>query len=117
MKLTPSMRRILMALERDGDMEAHEIAVAAHVAPTTLSGGGYLTKLMVMGLVRVSAWRRQDRSGPAIPTYSVSPGENKPRPRPYTAAQKCKRWRGRTGYRSAEWHQARTLNYLMGVGK
>lgn len=115
MKLTPSMRRILMALDREGDMDAAEIAASAHVAESTLSGGGYLTKLLTMNLIRVSKWVRQERSGPATPIYSVSPGESKPKPKPYTVGQKCKRWRKKTGYRSAAWKAAQTMNELMRV--
>lgn len=115
MKITPSHQRILLALDREGDMDAAEIAEAAHVAPSTLSGGRYLTTLMALGLIRVARWERQERSGPARPIYSVSPGVSKPRPKPYTNGQKCKRWRRRTGYRSAEWKSGRALNALIGV--
>lgn len=115
MKLTPSLRRILTALEQHGDMEADEIAERACVAPSTLSGGGYLTKLLTLELIRVSKWRRQDFSGPPVPTYSVTPGESKPKPKPYTAAQKSRRWKQRVGYRSAEYMARKRVDQLLRI--
>ncbi len=117
MKLTPAMRRILIALDRDGDMQASEIAENAYVSPNTLSGGGYLTKLLTMRLIRVSRWMRQEGPGPFVPVYSVSPGENKPKPRPYTPAQKTKRWRIHTGYRSAAYKQRQALDAILRIAK
>lgn len=117
MKLTPSLRRILIALKRDGDMDAAGISAAAHVGGNTLSGGGYLTKLLTMKLIRVSKWVRAEKSGPFRPIYSVSPGESKPKPEAYTAGEKTRRWRQKARYRSAEWRvrqQTRhSLNYLL----
>lgn len=111
--MTPSMRRILRALDEHGDMEPDEIAERAHVALSTLSGGGYLTKLLMLKLVRVSRWRRQDRSGPFVPTYSVTPGDSKPKPRPYTAAEKSRRWKQRVGYKSKAYMARKRLDGLL----
>ncbi len=88
MKLSPSLRRILMALDRHGDMQYDEIAERAHVAPATIRDGGYMLKLHIMQLVRVSRWVRSESGGPPSPVWSVSPGESKPKPKPYTDAQK-----------------------------
>lgn len=111
--LTPSMRRILRALDQHGDMEADEIAERACVALSTLSGGGYLTKLLMLGMVRVSHWRRQDRSGPFIPTYSVTPGDSKPKPRPYSAAEKSRRWKQKVGYKSKSYMARKRIDTLL----
>lgn len=113
MKLTPSMRRILIALDREGDMDAAEIADAACVSANTLSGGGYLTKLLVLRLIRVSRWQRQEgSSGPPRPVYSTTPGENARKPRPYTNGQKSRRWKKRVAYRSAQWKATQALKEL-----
>lgn len=114
MNLTPSMRRILLALDREGDMDTAEISEAAHVGINTLSGGGYLTTLLSMKLIRVSRWVR-NVNGAATPIYSVSPGESKPKPRPYTNSEKTLRWRKRVGYRSKAWHAARRSAELVRV--
>lgn len=117
MNLSPGMRRILIALDRDGDMGIDEIAEAVPLARNTLDGGRYLTALLSVGLIRVSRWERQDRSGPPRAIYSISPGKSKPKPRPYTAAQKCRRWKRRVGYRSAEWRRNQSLKQLTRIAK
>lgn len=113
MKLTPSLRRILRALDEHGDMEAPEIAEAACVGVNTLSGGGYLTKLLTMELIRVSRWERADKCGPFRPVYSTSPGESEKKPAVYTAAQKTKRWRKKVGYLSPEWKSRQQARHSM----
>ena len=113
MTITPSMRRILSALDRDGDMEADEIAIAANVAESTLSGGGYLTKLLAMDMIRVSRWIRADKSGPPRPVYSVSPGKSATKPKPFTNAEKAKRWKRRAGYYKPEYAARRTAKQSM----
>lgn len=113
MKLTPSLRRILNALDQHGDMEACEIATTAHVGENTLSGGGYMTKLLVMGLVRVSRWERADKSGPFRPVYSVTHGESVPKPAALKPSERCRRWRKKVGYRSAQWHSRQQARHSM----
>lgn len=119
MKLTPSLRRILMALDKHGDMEAPEIAESACVGVNTLSGGGYLTKLLTMGMIRVSRWERAEKCGPFRPVYSVSPGESQKKPTPYTASQKSKRWKKRVGYNKPEYRESQkarhSLNELLRI--
>jgi hypothetical protein len=118
MNLTPSLRRILMALDKHGDMEYEDIAEHAHVAITTLRDGGYMLKLQIAGKVRVSRWIR-NTVGPFIPVWSTRPGENKPKPIPYTAAQKCARYKKRARYYSPEYRarmQAKkALNELLRI--
>jgi len=86
-----------MALDRVGDMDYEGISENAFVAMSTIRDGGYMTKLLVMELVRVSRWIRSDY-GPPRPVFSVSPGESARKPTPLTSAQKCRRWKKRAGY-------------------
>ena len=104
MKLTPSMRRVLIAMDQHGDMSARDIAEVAHVSEYTLTSGGYLTRLRNAGLIRISDWQRNS-PGPFTPIYSVSPGADKRKPKPYSVADKCKRWKERVGYYGHEYQQ------------
>jgi len=117
--MTPVMRRILAALDREGDLDAREIAEAAHCSYETLTGGGYLRRMVEAELIRVARYVRSTTSGPAAPIYSVTPGANAKRPKPFTDAEKCKRWRKRAGYRSAAWKAQRSttksLSQLTGI--
>jgi hypothetical protein len=101
-RLTVSFIRILVALDTHGSMNADEIAETAAVGKETLSGGRYMAKLVELGLVRVSKWERQLTSGPFRPVYSVRPGKHAEKPKPYTNAEKSRRWRQRSGYTKAE---------------
>ena len=103
MKLSPSLRRILLALDRHGDLGYDDIAERAHVAPATLRDGGYMLRLHIMQLVRVSRWIRSESGGPPSPVWSVSPGESKRKPKPYTDAQKSRRYKQRIGYGTPEY--------------
>lgn len=78
MKLTPAMRAMLAALDRDGDMEPREIAATIGVHLRTIER--IAQKLRDAELVRVAVYLKNS-SGPAIPVYSVSPGKNAKRPR------------------------------------
>jgi hypothetical protein len=113
------MRRILGALEREGDLDTREIAEAAHCSLKTLTGSGYLRRLVDAELIRVARYVRQTRSGPAAPIYSITPGANAQRPKPFTVAEKSKRWKKRAGYRSAAWKAQRSttesLSQLAGI--
>jgi hypothetical protein len=100
------MRRVLLALDRHGDMSAREIAEAAHVSEHTLTSGGYLTRLRNAGLIRISDWQRNS-PGPFTPIYSISQGTNKRRPKPYSVAEKCRRWKERVGYYEEEYQQVK----------
>lgn len=119
MKMTPSLRRIMISLDRHGDLEYEEIAERAHVAITTLRDGGYMLRLQIAGLVRVSRWIRSDNGGPPRPVFSASPGESAKRPAPFTPAQKCRRWKKRAGYYKPEYRARKqtrdALNELMRI--
>lgn len=112
--MTPVQKRILSALEKHGDMMVDEIAEAACCSVETLTGGGYMRKLVQMELVRVARWVRSS-TGPAAPVYSIKPGKSAERPRPYTDAEKSRRWRRRAGYRSAEWKTRKTMEQLVRI--
>lgn len=119
MKLSPSLRRILIVLDRYGDLDYEGISEHAHVASATLTGGGYMLKLHILELVRVSGWIRQESSGRPLPVWSVTPGESKPKPKPLTNAQKCRRYKQRAGYGTPEYVAHRqavaSLNALLNI--
>lgn len=72
--------RILMTLQRQGGLTREEIAQQAHVAETTLSGGGYLRHMKELGLIHISGWRRNAAGAFSIPQYSAGRGRDYPRP-------------------------------------
>jgi hypothetical protein len=112
--MTPAMRRILRALDEQGDMDTEEISEAACVGINTLSGGGYLTTLLLLGKIRVSRWVRNVNGAPT-PIYSVSPGKSKPKPKPYSNSEKTRRWRLRSGYRSPAWYARKSSAELVKI--
>lgn len=78
--LPPAYARILAALGRRPGLSRDEIAEQAHVAATTLSGGGYLRHMKDLGLIHISGWRRNAAGAFSIPHYSPGPGHDYPRP-------------------------------------
>lgn len=112
--LTPLMRRIVHALEREGDMDARELADAACTCYDTLSGGGYLRKMLSQELIRVSGWRR-NYPGAATPIYSVTPGKSAQKPPPISRSERARRWRKRVGYYSAEYRRRVALRELVKI--
>lgn len=115
MNITPVMRRILSALDQHGDMDANDIAESACCSYETLTGGSYLRKMVDAELIRIVKYERALRSGPAVPIYSVTPGRNASRPKPYSDAEKCRRWRNRVGYGSSRWHNGKALAALVRI--
>lgn len=113
---SPSMRRIVAALEAHGPMSPEEIALEACVAIRTLSSGQYLKTLHAAGLVHVFKWDRS-HSGPATAIWMAGPGEDARKPRPYTAKEKCRRWKNASGYnrRHAEARRIQNTYLLNGV--
>lgn len=65
-----AMARILAALEGTGGLSRQEIARAAFVGATTLSGGKYLEKLKSLGLIHISGWRKNG-NGFTTPLYRL----------------------------------------------
>lgn len=78
--LPPAYARILSALTRQPGLSRDEIAQRAYVAPTTLSGGGYLRHMKELGLIHISGWRRNAAGAFSIPHFSPGPGHDYPRP-------------------------------------
>jgi predicted ArsR family transcriptional regulator len=72
--------RILAALARQGGLTRKELAAAAYVGETTLSGGGYLQQLRQRGLIHVSGWRRSASGSFSIPQFALGAGPDFPRP-------------------------------------
>jgi predicted ArsR family transcriptional regulator len=118
MKLTPSMRRVLFALDRHGDMSAREISEVAHISERTLVSSGVLTALREAGLIRISDWQRNFPGSPT-PIYSFTPGTNKRKPKPYSNAEVCKRWKESVGYYGEEYQQIKkareSVNHLLRI--
>lgn len=112
--MTPIMQRIIAALTERGDMSAHELAEAACTCHNTLSGGGYLRKMLDTNLIRVSKWERNAPGAPT-PIYSVTPGKSVNPPRVYTRSERTKRWRVKVGYRSAEYRRGQSLKELVRI--
>jgi hypothetical protein len=77
---SPANSRILAALARQGGLTRKELAAAAHVGETTLSGGGYLQRLRQQGLIYISGWRRSASGSFSIPQFSLGAGPDFPRP-------------------------------------
>lgn len=113
-RITPVMQRVLDALDRDGDMDAEDLAAAACTCHNTLSGGGYLRKMLAMELIRVSRWKRNAPGAPT-PIYSTSAGKSVNPPRAYKASERTKRWRVKVGYRSAEYARRQALKDLVRI--
>lgn len=78
---SPAYARILAALGKHGGLTREEIARAAHVGVTTLSGGGYLQRLRRAGVIFISGWRRATSGAFSIPQFSLGSGPDFPRPK------------------------------------
>lgn len=77
---SPAISRILAALARQAGLTRKELAVAAYVGETTLSGGGYLRQLRQQRLIHISGWRRSASGAFSIPQFSLGSGPDYPRP-------------------------------------
>ncbi len=113
-RITPVMQRVLDALARDGDMEAEELAEASCTCHNTLSGGGYLRKMLAMELIRVSGWKRNAPGAPT-PIYSTSEGKSVNPPRAYSRVERTRRWKKKVAYGSPEWARRQSLKQLVMV--
>ncbi|MDO9242373.1 MAG: winged helix-turn-helix domain-containing protein [Rhodocyclaceae bacterium] len=78
---SPAYARILAALGKHGGLTLQEIARAAHVGVTTLSGGGYLQRLRRERIIFISGWRRAASGAFSIPQFSLGDGPDFPRPK------------------------------------
>lgn len=77
---SPAYSRILAALARQSGLTREELARAAYVSMTTLSGGGYLQRLRAQGRIYISGWRRNAGGAFSIPQFSLGAGPDFPRP-------------------------------------
>ena len=77
---SPACSRILAALARQSGLTRKELAAAAYVGETTLSGGGYLRQLRQQRLIHISGWRRSASGSFSIPQFSLGAGPDFPRP-------------------------------------
>lgn len=110
-RITPVMRRVLNALTEHGDMDAADLADAACTCHNTLSGGGYLRRMLDLGIIRIAKWERNAPGAPT-PIYSASLGVSVKPPRVYSRSERTKRWRVKVGYRSAEYARRQALKEL-----
>lgn len=79
LKITPTDRRLMAALDMDGDATPGDLAdLLGYDTQDWI--GRKLRRLRDAELIRVAKWIR-NMNGPAIPVYSVSPGENAKRPK------------------------------------
>ncbi len=76
-----AIERILKTLREAPGLSRQEIARHAFVGETTLSGGGYLTRMKRAGLIHISGWRRNASSAFTTPLYSAGSDEDCKRPR------------------------------------
>lgn len=113
-RVTPVMQRIIDALERDGDMDAFDLAEAACTCHNSLSGGGYLRKLLERGLIRVASWRRNNPGAPT-PIYSVTPGAPAKKPPVYSRSTRTKRWKQKSGYGTPSYEHRQALKALINI--
>lgn len=86
-------QRIAAALEKS-PMTRDEMAKTIHASPASISTA--LQAMKAHGIIHVSKWLRADR-GPFIAVLSLGPGEDAPKPKPFTQSERCLRWRGRGG--------------------
>lgn len=99
-KITRTDRRLLSALDSDGDMTPGDLAeVLEHDSHDWI--GRKLRRLQSAELVRVSRWIR-NTDGLATPVYSVTPGANAARPRALGWSAWSKRYRKRLKERGGE---------------
>jgi len=115
MKITRTDRRLLSALEADGDMPPSDLAdILGHESHDWISRK--LARLRDAELVRVVRYLR-NTDGRAIPVYSITPGENAKRPKAEGYSVWSKRYRKNLKQRGGEQYlKARnSLALLVGI--
>lgn len=78
MKITPTDKKLIYALESDGDMCPRDLAELLEYENHVWIARK-MRRLLAAELVRVSHWIR-NTDGLPIPVYSITPGESKKRP-------------------------------------
>jgi hypothetical protein len=94
---SPTMRRIVAALVAHGPMSPEEIVLEACVAERTLTSGQYLKILHDAARIHVHKWDRSHNGRPTA-IWAAGPGKDAKRPKPYSVAEKCRRWRKASNY-------------------
>lgn len=99
-KITSTDRRLLSVLGADGDATPSDLAESLeHDSHDWI--GRKLRRLCDAEFVRVARWIR-NTDGPAIPVYSITPGENAKRPRALGWAAWSKKYRRNLEERGGE---------------
>lgn len=88
------MARIVAALRLQPDLSYQEAAIAASLSPSTVKNARYMEILNEQKRVHISGWRR-NAQGPMQALFRAGEGDNAPPPRPYTGAEKSRRYRMR----------------------
>ncbi len=89
------MRKIEEFLDDNGDATPREIAVGVEVTLDSLCNGRYMEILELQGRVHVADWQRSQNGGPFVPVFRFGKGRRKERPKPFSEAEKARRYRQR----------------------
>ncbi|MRR49345.1 MAG: hypothetical protein EG825_00270 [Rhodocyclaceae bacterium] len=93
---SPSMLRIVAALEKHGPMDKYGIADKAFVTALYFQNQcRYILK--DAGRIHVHGWIH-NISGQPRPVYAAGPGEDAPRPGNLDQLARARKWKERTGY-------------------
>lgn len=87
---TFTLREVIPSLIADKPKSAAQVAELA--GRHTATAKGILVEMHAAGQCHIARWQRAVR-GPFIACYLLGPGEDAPKPRLLTAAEKCKRYR------------------------
>lgn len=107
-------RRIVDALWANLEpMTLEEIAEAAFISLGTVKSNGRMRMIQEAGLAHIAKWQRQiNHGGAPSPLWVAGPGENAERPKPYSDAQKSKRWKKKANY-----SERQNISKIMGHDK
>ena len=91
--ITPIMRRVMTALDEDGDMTAEDLADQLEVSVSYVRQYG-IYPLREAELIRVESWIRGARGCP-MRVFSLSEGKDAPKPKRLPWSVTNRRWRER----------------------
>ena len=91
--ITPIMRRIMSALDEDGDMSAEDLAEQLEVSTSYIRQYG-IAPLRDAGMIRIASWIRC-RRGDHMRVFSLSAGKDAPKPKRLPWSVTNRRWRER----------------------
>lgn len=92
-RITPIMRKIMSALDEDGDMTADDLAEQIEVSVSYIRQYG-IAPLREAGLIRIASWIRCIRGGHSR-VFSLSDGNDAPKPKRLPWSVTNRRWRER----------------------